>query len=702
MMTCRQLLFGLMLICVSTISIAKEIIISELEFADANLTDVIRTLSELSDSNIIATPEATKRKVTIHLKNTSVLDSIKSISRISDLWYRHDQDTDTYRIMTREEYGKDLIVRDSEHIEVFKLLNANVRIIAQAIEDLYGSRVILSLGTPPGQKIASGTTGANSSSSRNGVRNSRSTNNNRNNRNNNNRNNRSGNLGSGTLSNSGSQVDTQNLSIDQVEGLAMAGDGRVIDTQTLQQLTVQAQPIYVTVNNEHNMILVRTDDKKIIEAIAGLIKKMDIPIPQVMLEMKILSVILGEDFNSIFNFELQPSGTNQSTQPISLGNNALLNTGSFIYEFLNSRLRANIEFLEQNKRIKVLSNPMVLASNHREAELFIGEESLLTRGFTFNPATTSVNGGIISPAFVETQTELQEIGITLRITPRINADETVTLELEQESSTINPGGATIPVSDGTGNVTNLPLDTVNTARLTGTVVAKDGLTVAVGGLIRNSKTNDEKKVPILGEIPVIGRIFRTTIESEEDTETVLLITPRIFNNPAETEKVRKTDNPFYQDHNRSFPDLPAPENKFIQPTKKQDNNNPAQQRQNLYLEMSQYAAETIRIEDIERVTNKLYQPAKISRQSNTPLFADSRLLTKPLASWNRGGLYVTAVEVTNQTKQELAVDYRAVKGNWLASSVESNLLSAKGQPQDRTYLYLVSVMPFDAVIAGVK
>jgi general secretion pathway protein D len=112
-------------------------------------------------------------------------------------------------------------------------------------------------------------------------------------------------------------------------------------------------------------MIVRTDDQKIINIIKNLIHKMDLAIPQVMLEMKILSINLGEDFNSIFNFKLQPSGTNQSSTPIQLGNNALPNSGSFIYEFLNSRLTANIEFLEKNNRLKVLSNPMVVASNHR-------------------------------------------------------------------------------------------------------------------------------------------------------------------------------------------------------------------------------------------------------------------------------------------------------------------------------------------------
>ena len=474
-----------------SLSAVAETKISEIEFIDSDFKDVIRTLSELADSNIIATPEATQQKVTIHLKNVTVVDAIKSISRISGLWYRHDEDTNTYRIMTQEEYGKDLVVQESDHIEVFKLLNANVKIVAQAIEDLFGDRVQLSLGIEPGQSTSSNGSSGSSSRSSSGRNSNRSSSSNRSN---------SSRGGSSSNANViGSQVNSQDLSIDQIERLAesFAGQTGPLNAQTVQQITLQAQPIYITVNNEHNMIIVRTDDRKVLKAIDGLVKEMDLPIPQVMLEMKVLGVTLGDDFNSIFNFEItQPSGGNDSTRPILIGNNALLNSGSFVYEFLNSRLKANIEFLEENRRIKVLSNPMVLASNHREAELFIGEESLLTRGFTFNPATID-NGIVISPSFIETETELQDIGITLRLTPRINADRTVTIDLEQETSTINVGGATVPVTDGAGGVVNLAIDTVNTSRLSGVVVAKDGLTVAVGGLIRNSKSIIQKKVPIL-------------------------------------------------------------------------------------------------------------------------------------------------------------------------------------------------------------
>jgi general secretion pathway protein D len=719
-MTIKQVFFFIQLFClvflpVSSISAAD--FIDEVEFNETQLADVVRTLSELTNTNIIATPEATDRQLTIHLKNVSVLDAVKSISRISNLWYRYDEDTNTYRIMTREEYSQDLVVRESEHIEVFTLLNANVQIIAQAIEDLYGRRVILSLGQAPGEDAfgSGGRTGSSGVGRSNStVRNVRSSNRGGIGRSTN----RSsgGRAGAGnTLTPAGSQLDGTILTVDQISQLAAsveASGSNNISQETLKEVTIQSQPIYVTVNNEHNMIIVRTDDKAVLGSIEKLIKKMDIPVPQVMLEMQILSVILGEDFNSIFNFELQPSGSNQSSQPILLGNNALLNSGTFIYEFLNNRLRANLEFLEENRRVRVLSNPMVVASNHREAELFIGEETLVTEGFQFF-ASVIDNGVVIQPAYVQALVNREDIGITLRITPRINSDSTVSLQLEQESSTVNVGGGTIPVTDGQGGVTNLAVDTINTARLTGTVMAKDGLTVAVGGLIRTSVNKNERKVPLLGEIPVIGRVFRSTIESEEDTETVLLITPRIMNAPGESEKIRQADNPYYRSHNAGYPPpAPAP-NRFIDrdnsddivttPATQAESPDPiVKERHQVYMEMSQYAAETVRIPEVERLRDKNYSPVRVNTQSSQPLFNDNRISATPVGSWNRGGMHVTALSVVNRSSQTLPVDYQNIKGRWLASSVENSRLSAMGQPESSTYMYLISALPFEEVVANAR
>lgn len=683
---------SILLLFLSCTSVQAETRINEIEYADTQLIDVIRTLSELSDSNIIATPEATQKRVTIHLKDVTVLDAVKSICRISDLWYRYDEDTDTYRIMTREEYSRDLIVRESEHIEVYTLLNANVQIVAEAIADLYGQRVLLSLGREPGETSLNGGSGRSSSGRSSSVRNSRSLSGGRSGRGGNNN----------TLINSGGQLEGRELTVDQLSQIAERNaaqqTGNVVDAETLQQVTIQAQPIYVTVNNEHNMIIVRTDDMRVIQSITNLVKKMDKPVPQVMLEMKILSILLGEDFNSIFNFQIQPSGSNQSQEPILLGNNALLNTGSFVYEFLNSRLRANIEFLEANNRLKVLSNPMVVASNHRETELFIGEEAVLTRGFTFQSATIA-NGVVVSPSYVETETELEEVGITLRLTPRINADNTVELDIEQESSTIKQGGGSIPIVDNEGNALDLPIDTVDTSSLTGTVMAKDGLTVAVGGLIRTTKNNQQRQVPVLGEIPVVGRLFRSNIESEEQSETVLLITPRIINNPEQSENIRQTNNKYYEAYNREFPDPPKLPNQFIDkdPQSEITATSPSGQRQQLYMQMSEYAAENIRRPEIERVRSDIYSPVDVISVA-AGIFNDPRIKTVPEASWNRGGLYVTAVALFNRSNDVVNIDYQNINGDWLASTVETEALDPAGESGSTTYLYLVSAFPFNDVI----
>ncbi len=673
-------------------SIIAATTVKEIEFNNTNLIDVVRTLSELSSSNIIATPAATKKKVTIHLKNISVENALKSISRITDLWFRFDEDTNTYRLMTREEYAKDLVVRESEHIEIFKVRNANVRIIAQSIEDLYGSRVVLSLGEQvEGGSSSSSRSSGSSSRSAGGVRNSRSAN----------KNPSRSNSGS-TKRSSNNSFDTSTLTVDQFELLSQNLTGSTtINTQGLEQVSAQVQPIYITVNNEHSMIVVRTDDKKVLKAIDHLVNKMDIAVPQVMLEMKIISIALGEDFTSIFNFELQPSGGNQSIRPVKLGNNALPNSGSVVYEFLNNRLRANIEFLEKNQRIKVLSNPMILASNHRQAELFIGEESLLVRGFTFNPATRD-NGNIVSPAYIETETELQEIGITLRIVPKINADNTVTLALEQESSEIKKGGASLPISDGNGGILNLPVDTVNSSRLTGTVVAKNNLTVAVGGLIRSKKTSHVQKVPILSEIPILGNIFKSTVESEQETETILLITPRILIRSDESERVRKNDNRFYQDLNRGHPDIAPFENKFIGKKTPITALPPQVDKQQLYMNMSQYAAEMVRIPIIERIRSKDYQPVRYSNENINELLNNTNFNVNAVASWQRDGLFVTVVEVINTSTQPVIVDNQRITGRWLASSIESSSLAQKNNTNDRTYMYLISTSSFEESLANGK
>jgi len=289
----------------------------------------------------------------------------------------------------------------------------------------------------------------------------------------------------------------------------------------------------VTVISEHNLVVVRTGDDEALASIALLIEELDRPVPQVLLEMKIMDVLIGDDFNSVFNFEVTDDDlTGDSTNPVLLGNNALIN-GSFVFEYLNDRLKANVEFLENDNRVNVLATPTILATNNRSARLFVGEEQLRVSGYAAQEVNVAGNQDVtIVNENIVPSTDLEEVGNTIEITPYINSDRTITLEISQESSSLKRGGANISVVTNS-QVLSLPIDTITSAELTGTVIAKDGLTIAIGGLVRETNSTSEQRVPGLSDIPIIGNIFTSVRDKKERSELILMITPRVMMNPDE-------------------------------------------------------------------------------------------------------------------------------------------------------------------------
>ncbi len=156
--------------------------------------------------------------------------------------------------------------------------------------------------------------------------------------------------------------------------------------------------------------------------------------------------------------------------------------GSFLYQFLNDNLRARLEVLQENNMVVSLASPVLLSSNNRPARIFVGEERVLVTG---------INSGVVTPAngattsVIQPQTEVRDIGTSLVILPKINADRSVTLSIAQDQSEVIEDSQQLPVSDG-NSVTEFPIDSVRSSNLQGTVVAHDGLTIAVGGLVKNT------------------------------------------------------------------------------------------------------------------------------------------------------------------------------------------------------------------------
>tara|TARA_B100000767_G_C19774547_1_gene541815 strand:- start:2279 stop:3931 length:1653 start_codon:yes stop_codon:yes gene_type:complete len=489
-----------------------DLLISELEFKDAKLMDVIRVISELSGDNIVATPEAAQKNVSVYLRGVSTKHALETICRINDLWFRKDN-ANTYRVMTSDEYSKDLVIHRDDFTRVFVVRAPNVEAIGEAIENLYGQRVELTESGEPSRINQGGLSGSNNNSNNSGRQTAF---------------NQSSSMS--MMKQENKSID-QDLSVDQIAALGTEGESRnIVSAEQLLTLSTQREPIFVTMIAEHNIIAVRTGDKETLDQIEKLVNKIDKPVPQVLLEMKVMDVLLGDDFSSVFNYAFNDPNSDDS---VSLGNNATIG-GSFIYQFVNDKLTANIEFLEENKRINVLSTPIVMAANNRAAKLFVGDELVIVKGYT--KTSLSAGGGsnltvVNNSSTIVPVTSIEEVGNTIEIEPYINSDGTITMKLKQQISSLKSNASTVGVVQD-DNILSLPIDSISTASLEGTVIAKDGLTFAVGGLIRENISEQTSRVPFLSSIPLLGRIFSSVQDKKTRSELILMITPRIMSDPA--------------------------------------------------------------------------------------------------------------------------------------------------------------------------
>jgi len=569
--------------------------LDKLQLKESTVVNAAQLLAELSGANIVATEEAGKKNVSIYLQNVTTTKAIEVICRVSGLWYRKDTEMEIYQIMTTEEYERDIVVFKEEITKVFTLLHENVISAATAVSDLYGERVVLSLGM--NASGAGGTTGISGGTGQGGImpqgqglglsrgQNSQGGN--------------GGLFGGGAGSSlsrptgggrslgfqgqQSNQLSLTSQQISQLESILQNRNGdNSIKSSDLQKVTGREPDIYLSVNQQHNLLIARTSDPEAMEDIEKLVLEIDRPIPQVLLEMKVLELTLGDSFKSTFDYELVDGPTSLGTpsgqvkNPLSPGTalanrhvtalgNFPLEDNRFVYQFLNDRVRARIQLMAGENRIQELATPMILAANNQSSKIFIGEERVLTTGVNTSVVTPG-NGA--STTSIEPQTEVRDIGNTVEILPRINEDKTVTLTITQDSSSVSVGAATIPVSGGSGIVQGFNVDTVNTARIQGTIIATNNLTIAIGGLIRHRQNENRQKVPILGDIPLLGALFRRDVKENIKTELVLLITPRVMSTPSEGRAITErrlnelSNHPFFEKGEKA---LPRPKTTFDKP-----------------------------------------------------------------------------------------------------------------------------------------
>lgn len=182
----------------------------------------------------------------------------------------------------------------------------------------------------------------------------------------------------------------------------------------------------------------------------------------------------------------------------------------------NVNISAVLKLLDQNGAVNVLSTPTIMTSDNKEAEIFVGENV---------PFLTQTN--LTSTGLSQQSIERKDTGITLKITPQITEGEYIKLDIYQEISAVKNA-----VFKGAA------ADITTTKRSAKTsVVVKDADTVVIGGLIQNRDEETVNKIPLLGDIPILGYLFKTTSKTKQKTNLMILLTPRIVRDAADMARV---------------------------------------------------------------------------------------------------------------------------------------------------------------------
>ena len=516
--------------------------IEHFEFRKSKLSYVTKVLSEVSDLDIICSPAIASNEVqSITLKNRTAKEILTIISALSGVAYSYNKNLQIYTLKTFEDYRDEIPFIEEPLIKNFKADPLTLKSIAKGLEDLYDSRIQLSEGLEIEEDPISGSTfqSSNNTNSSSSQRSSSSSNN----------------LTSNSKRFNVDFNSTMNNALESIIAKAEDNQIQAAINNYINSIRKDEPEIFVTLNQEHSLISVRTEDSNAITHISEYISANIQSVRQVLLEMKILELTIGDDFSSVFDYSIDDPFKNSATNLSGTGEDFLqVNPGNtfnpdgigfdrgqatLAYEFISGRVAARIELLKQDNLVETLATPILIATNNRIGEIKVVSNEVFVEGFEYEEAETDSNGNITNPATLTTEIRQEDVGLTLRIRPRINEDRTITLAIYQEDSSKITNGAKIPVSIA-GVLQDQFIDIKSEKTISSTVIARDNTMIAIGGLVRTENSTAESKVPVLGDIPGLGYFFRDEVTTNVKKELVLLITPHIiYNSDSGKEKSQK-------------------------------------------------------------------------------------------------------------------------------------------------------------------
>ena len=582
-------------VCVSSraeAEVTANPMIKSFMFRDAPIEYAMSMLGETWGRHIVVNDSAKNTIVRTFLKDIDCLGALKAVCHGHSLWYREDPESGIIYVQTVDEFAKGGVLSEKKFVEVVTLAYPRCEDIAAAIQEAYRDMVVY---TAPdlddddeigdisraldrmdqlGDRSVVMTGDANQTSfSSSGRGRSRS---------------RRSNESTRGMENVRRYTDdikrmdryldytTRPRDVTQVQVAGGVQSGAAAQATPLDDSPryISQSVVHLSIVRRSNSIILRSTDRDMISQIRETIRQLDVPRAQVLLEVRILQLDVSDekdrDISFIVNNDSHKFGnanagfmqnlaarnvtwTGETETKTESGGttSSRKNSGSettlgpldvaqaysvanhSVFQLLNNHYQLRLNFLDGRGKVRSLATPSLLVADSEASRIFIGITRYIMTGFT--PGTSLVSGtGTGSQTGTTSNFESRDIGTSLVISPKIHTDGTVTLRILQENSTPEDVN---PVETQVGTFYEQP---IKKEIITSAVVAKDGETVALGGLMQREKGEHIYKIPLLGDIPYLGALFRHTATSESDYELMVLIRPTVIMTPSSASAATQT------------------------------------------------------------------------------------------------------------------------------------------------------------------
>jgi len=202
--------------------------------------------------------------------------------------------------------------------------------------------------------------------------------------------------------------------------------------------------------------------------------------------------------------------------------------GAGLYTILAQDYQVTLRAIAQAGKTEILSRPSILARNNQQATISLGQQVPLITGTRFDTFGNQIN-----------TISYQPVGIQLTVTPFITSDGMVEMIVSPQTSVLADRSQWVTTSSGPNGSITSPV--INNRSADTVVIVPDGQTVIIGGLMEKQNQRADSKIPILGDIPLLGAAFRHRVDSNTKTELLIFLTPHIVMHPSELAALSATE-----------------------------------------------------------------------------------------------------------------------------------------------------------------